>query len=124
MRLRWVGDGTGRLTLSDLWALAHSLLADEGSALFRSVHPDHIPHDQRVAADTLNAVMYVAYVAANQWSDKKPKPFQPLRSYPGSPFDKTHKKQPLLDPAARLGGYRSMSLEQAQAWAAARGLPV
>ena len=74
-------------------------------------------------ADTLNATMYVAYVLAHQWSDKKPQPFRPLRSYPGSPFA-PKKKQTMLDPAARLGGYRSMSMDQAKAWARARGLPI
>lgn len=58
------------------------------------------------------------------WSEKPPKKFSPLRSYPGSPFDEQKHKQQMLDPAGRLGGYRSMTLDEAKEWARSRGLPV
>jgi len=99
-------------------------MADEDSYLFRAMHPEHIPVSQELASDQLNASMYIAYVMASMWSSKKPGKFVPLRTYPGSPFDTAKKAQPLVDPSSLLGGYRSMTLDEAKAWAEARGLPI
>jgi len=121
LRLRWVGDGTGRLSLRDLWALVNSLLGDEASALFRARNQH--THSERVAIDTLNAIWLLNLNIRRAFGDKKARKYEPLRSYPGSPFDPPP-KQTLLDPGASLGGYVRMSRADTVAWLQARGLPV
>lgn len=56
VRLRWVGDGTGRLTMRDTWALVNTFLRDEASALVRSLNPGLVPESTRLAVDQLNAM--------------------------------------------------------------------
>lgn len=123
MRLRWVGDGTARLTLRDLWALVQSFIRDETSALFRVHAPDgYIPLAHQLASDQVNATMLLNHNLRRAFGDKKTGKWKPLRTYPGSPFDPPEKTK-LLDPGASLGGYRRMSRAETVEWLKSRGLP-
>lgn len=120
LRLRWVGDGTGRLTIRDLWALVNSLIGDETSALFRARSGSS--RAERIAIDTLNALWMLNHNLRRAAGDKTARKFEPLRSYPGSPFDPPP-RAPLLDVGAQLGGYKAGSRADITAWLQRRGLP-
>lgn len=125
VRLRWVGDGTGRLTMRDLWALVNSFLRDETSALFRAFRPDtYVPPALALATDQLNATMLLVHTLRKAHGGKatRSEKFKPIRSYPGSPFDR-QKTAELIDPAARIGGYKRMSRTETVEWLRSRGLP-
>ena len=122
LRLRWVGDGTGRLTVRDLWALVSTLAGDETSALFRSRHRDAVPVADKVRIDTLNALMLLDHHLRQIGGDKSAKKFTPLRGYPGSPFEPERPSE-LFSPSAALGKYRRMTRAETVAWLKSRGLP-
>lgn len=82
-----------------------------------------MPLALQLAADQVNATMYAVHMMAALWADKRPPKFKPLRHYPGSPFGGAQRRQ-MVDAAARLGGYRRMSKDQAAAWARSRGIPL
>lgn len=92
------------------------------------MNPDRKTRDDlllEIASDQVNASMYIAWVLGSIFSGPKSKreKFEPLRTYPGSPFN-PKKKTPMFDPAAAIGGYRRMDLDAAKKWASERGLPV
>ncbi len=124
VRLRWVGDGTGRCTIRDLWALANAFAGDERSALHRSLTSGRLPAEQRLAADQVNATLLLEHTMRTAWSDKRQPKWEPLYRYPGSPFSTSSRKVKPIDPAARLGGYRRMGREEAIRWARGRGLRI
>lgn len=121
LRLRWLGDGTGRLTIRDLWALVNSSIGDETSALFRARGPG-LSLAERVGIDQLNALWLVQFRLRQLGGDRSARKFQPIRSYPGSPFDPTP-RTPLLDVSGALGGYKPGTRSEITQWLASLGLP-
>lgn len=110
--------------MGDLWALVNSLIGDETSALYRARTPGRLSLSERVAIDQLNALMLLNLNLIRAAGDKSAAgKFEPLRSYPGSPFDPAP-AQALFSPGAALGGYQRMSREQTVEWLRGRGLPV
>lgn len=122
VRLRWIGDGTGRLTMRDLWALVNTFLRDEASALARSLNPGLVPESHKLAVDQLNALWLLNHNLRTVNGDKRAGKFKPLRSYPGSPFEQDQSEK--FKPGDAMGGYRRMSPAVAIEWLKSRGLPV
>lgn len=90
--------------------------------------PDRKSHADlalEIASDQANASIYIAWLlkAINRDQKSRLEKFQPLRSYPGSPFN-PQQRVPIFDPAASMGGYRRMDIETAKRWALERGLPI
>lgn len=121
-RLRWVGDGTGRLRVRDLWALVNSLIGDETSALFRARNPGYIPPSSRYQMDTVNALVLLNHNIRRIAGDKSARKFSAPYVWPGSMWE-TPPPVEILGASQRLGGYKRMTTDETVAWLRSRGLP-
>lgn len=115
LRLRWLGDGSGRLTVRDLAVMCEAWAADEESPLFRALHPGHIPTSTRLQIDQIN-LAWAAQVQVAKAFGAKPK-FKPLYAPEGSMWaDMGDKTTKVLD-----GQYLRMSPTETLDWL--RSLP-
>lgn len=76
MRLRWVGDRTGRLTARDLILFVAAATEDDTTMLWRALNPGDLPLATRLAIDQAN-VAWLQAVQVARLGGAKVK-FEPL----------------------------------------------
>lgn len=125
MRLRWVGDHTGRLTLRDLVVFAQAAITDDRTRLWQAAHPGELAENRRLAIDSVNLAWMQSVLLAQLGGDKTTR-FRPLYAPAGTIWaDLAPKSQPAL-----AGGYVEMTESETLDWLttlpayAGRALPV